>query len=657
MKKKVWVVSPVCLILVAVILIIAVASWFASRRVVFLAEAAMVLFAAVVLTVLDIRFQMYVATSVKAAKKVLFGKEYDALEHFTVPTAIVGEAGDIVWANPAFLEGVGSARDCRGENAIKFLYPHTVQQVAAGKGTDVTVGERQFTAFALEAQQGYILFLVDDTHYKAINREYVEQRPVVALAHFDNREELARDCSGSEDARIASDVEQRLNEWVQSMGGFLRRLSGGRFLLLTDEAHIRQAMDKRFEVLDKIREIKADERRSATVSIGVARGAETLQEGEQWARKALEMALGRGGDQVAVKQKNDTYEFFGGLSKGVEKRDKVRTRVIAATLSDHIKAADNVFIMGHRFSDLDAMGAAIGMWSVITKALNQSAFVVVDRQQTLAGQIVDKVDQKEGEERTIFLAPMDALEQVTPRTLLIVVDTHSPDFVESRELLNRVGRVVVIDHHRLMVKRIENAIVFYHEPYASSASEMVTELVQYIGDSTLSQAEAEALLAGIMLDTKGFVLKTGVRTFEAAAYLRRRGADTVDVKRLFSDSIESYKAKYGIVSSAEIVQSCAIAAADREFPDIRVVASQAADELLSIRGVKASFVIFPTGNVMNISSRSMGDINVQVVMEVLGGGGHLTMAAAQLPNLTAEQARTKLLAAIKEKAQLPAGQK
>ena len=656
MKKKVWVASPICFVLAAAMLIMALISWFTGHKMVFFIEAVVAVVAILAIAIVHIRFQSYVYTSVKAAKKVLFGKEYDALEQFTMPMAIVGEAGDIVWANAAFLESAGRTRDCRGENVMKFLYPHTIQQVVAAKGTDVTIGDRQFTAFASKTEQGHILCLVDDTYYKAINREYVEKHPVVALAHFDNREELARDSSGSEDARIASEVEQVLTEWAQSMGGFLRRLSGGRFLILTDEIHIRQAMEKRFEVLDKIREIKAGERRSATVSIGVARGAESLQEAEQWARKALEMALGRGGDQVAVKQKNDTYEFFGGLSKGVEKRDKVRTRVIAATLSDHIKESENVLIMGHRFSDLDSMGAAVGLWSVITKALHKPAFVVVDRQQTLAGQIVERIDANSGD-RVVFLSPMDAMEQLSPRTLLIVVDTHSPDFVESRELLNHVSRVVVIDHHRLMVKRIDNAIVFYHEPYASSASEMVAELVQYIGDSTLTQHEAEALLAGIMLDTKSFVLKTGVRTFEAAAYLRRRGADTVEVKRMFADSIDSYKAKYKIVSGAEIQQNCAIACADKEFPDIRVVSSQAADELLSIRGVKASFVIYPTGNVMNISARSLGDINVQLVMEVLGGGGHLTMAATQLPNLTIEQARTKLVAAIKEKAQLPAGQK
>ncbi len=307
MKKKVWVASPICFVLAAAMLIMALISWFTGHKMVFFIEAVVAVVAILAIAIVHIRFQSYVYTSVKAAKKVLFGKEYDALEQFTMPMAIVGEAGDIVWANAAFLESAGRARDCRGENVMKFLYPHTIQQVVAAKGTDVTIGDRQFTAFASKTEQGHILCLVDDTYYKAINREYVEKHPVVALAHFDNREELARDSSGSEDARIASEVEQVLTEWAQSMGGFLRRLSGGRFLILTDEIHIRQAMEKRFEVLDKIREIKAGERRSATVSIGVARGAESLQEAEQWARKALEMALGRGGDQVAVKQKNDTY--------------------------------------------------------------------------------------------------------------------------------------------------------------------------------------------------------------------------------------------------------------------------------------------------------------------------------------------------------------
>jgi c-di-AMP phosphodiesterase-like protein len=592
------------------------------------------------------RFKTHVTTAVKSAQKVLTGEEYRNLMEFTMPVAVIGEEGDIIWVNNAFADKVSEEHECRGENILKFVYPKTISQIIAESGTDVTVGKRQYTVFASKTEYGSIVYFVDDTYYKEINCEYIERRSVIMLAHFDNREELARDFSGSEDTRIASEVESALIDWAQKMGGFLKRLSNGRYLILTDEIHIREAMEKRFQILDTVRSIKAGERLSATVSIGVGRGAESLPEAEEWARKALDMALGRGGDQVAVKQKDDTYEFFGGISNGVEKRDKVRTRVIAATLSDHIKSSDNVLIMGHRYSDLDSVGASIGMWSVVTKALKKTAFVVVNQSQTLASPMISSMQSEEY--KNMFISCADAESMVTPKTLLIILDTHSQDFVESDELLNAVSRVVIIDHHRLMVKHIENAIVFYHEPYASSTSEMVAELVQYIEDNSLNQPEAQALMAGIMLDTKNFVLKTGVRTFEAAAYLRSCGADTVEVKRMFSDSIETYKAKYEIVSQAEIFNGCAIAFTDKEFPNVRISSAQAADELLSIKGVNASFVIFPTDNVVNISARSLGDINVQLIMEVLGGGGHLTMAGAQLKDLTVEQARQKLIDIIKD---------
>lgn len=306
-----------------------------------------------------------------------------------------------------------------------------------------------------------------------------------------------------------------------------------------------------------------------------------------------------------------------------------------------------MLIMGHRFSDLDCMGSAVGMWNVASKYLKRPAYIVDDSSQTLASSLINMVKAKYPEEK-IFISPQEAVTKVMPKTTLVVLDTHSPDFVESPELLKSVTRVIVIDHHRMMVRHIENALVFYHEPFASSTSEMVTELVQYIGDTTLTESEAEALMAGIMLDTKNFVLKTGVRTFEAAAYLRRKNADTVKVKRLFSDSIDAYKAKYRIVSNAQVYGNFAIASADSEFSDIRISAAQAADELLSIKGVEASFVIYPAGGVINISARSLGDVNVQLVMESLGGGGHFTMAGAQLENVTVEQAKEKLISVIEK---------
>lgn len=643
MKKRVWAAAPAFYVLCVALLVMACISW-KWDRLVFAVELSVAVVSFVIVFIATAQFKAYVSTSVKAAQRVLSAQDREALAAFTMPVALVGKTGDILWVNDVFLERVTPDHESRGENVQRIIYPRSIEQILAAAGTDVTVGERQYSVFGARVGEGVLLYFVDDTYYKEINREYTDSRPVVGLAFFDNREELARDASSSEDSRLASEVESALYSWAQQMGGFSKRLSGSRYLILTDERHVRDAMEHRFEILDTVRKIQTADHRSATISMGIARGAENLQQAEDWARKALDMALGRGGDQVALKQKDETYEFFGGLSKGVEKRDKVRTRVIAATLTDHIRQSSRVFIMGHKFSDLDCVGAAVGIWSAVTHVLHIPARVVVDEEQCLCGALLRHM--RDSGEPDIFLSPEQALEEADAHTLLVVVDTHNPDVVESQPLLSAVQRVVVIDHHRMMVKHIENALVFYHEPYASSASELVAELVQYIGESALTRADAEALLAGIMLDTKNFILKTGVRTFEAAAYLRRRGADTVEVKRLFSDSIETYKAKYKIVSAATIQDGCAITHVDHEFPEIRLSSAQAADELLSIQGVKASFVIYPASGFVNISARSMGDMNVQLVMEQLGGGGHMTMAGAQFSGLSVEQVRDKLMAVI-----------
>lgn len=640
MRKRIWSASPVFFILSGAMLLMACLSW-QYNHILFFVELGLTGVSVLTVSIAVAQFKSYVAVSVKAAGRVLSAEDTEALQDFTMPVVLVGASGEIIWVNRSFLQRVSSEHEVRGENVQRLIYPRTIEQIVAAAGTDITVDGRQYSVFGAAVESGTILYFVDDTYYKEVNREYTESRPVVCLAFFDNREELARDASSSEDSRIASEVEDVLCKWAQQMDGFSKRLSGGRYLIMSDEHHAREAMERRFEVLDKVREIKTADNRSATLSMGIARGAGSLQEAEDWARKALDMALGRGGDQVALKQKDETYEFFGGLSKGVEKHDKVRTRVIAATLSDHIRQSDGVLIMGHKFGDLDCIGAAVGMWSAVTNALHRPARVVVNRDQCMARALIEHMERNG--EKEIFISPEEALPLMTSHSLLVVVDTHNPDVVESRELLAQSQRTVVIDHHRMMVRHIENALVFYHEPYASSASELVAELVQYIGDAALTRPDAEALLAGIMLDTKNFVLKTGVRTFEAAAYLRRRGADTVEVKRLFADNIETYKAKYRIVSSAQIHNGCAVTYVEKEFPDIRLSCAQAADELLSIQGVKASYVVFPASGMVNISARSMGDMNVQLVMEKMGGGGHLSMAGAQLSGMTVEQVRDKLM--------------
>lgn len=596
----------------------------------------------------DLLYKRNIAVAVKSAKKVLTAEEEHALEEFALPVAVVAPAGDIVWANEAFCASLCGGNEYMGENVLRYIYPKTFRQVMGEKGTSVSHRDREYTVYGARAKQGYILYFVDDTYFKAIHREYREKKTVVCMAAFDNREEIVRDSLGGDDSRITAEVESVLRRWVvEELGGFIRRLYNGRYMIVAEDAKIEEAKQKRFRVLDDVRAIKSASNMSATVSIGVGRGAESAAESERRARQALDMALGRGGDQVAVKQQGDAYEFFGGLSKGVEKRDKVRTRVIAATLSDHIKASDRVFIMGHKNSDLDSVGAAVGMWAAVRKGLEKPANIVINRGQTLAGSLVDTVDSAYPDE-DVFISPFEAIQSATERSMLIVVDTHSVNFVESTELLERMNRVVVIDHHRMMVTHIKNALIFYHEPYASSASEMVTELVQYIKSSAIDGVDAEALMAGIALDTKNFVLKTGVRTFEASAFLRRRGADTVSVKKMFSNSLDSYKRKAELVSNAEIYKDCAISTSSWDG-DMRVAAAQAADELLSIQGVKASFVLYRTGADVNVSARSLGDINVQVIIEELGGGGHFTMAGAQMKNISMSDARRALIHALDSK--------
>lgn len=647
-KRRIWTTSPVYYAMAAAMLVMACLS-FRQNKVLFAVELTVAVLAAVAVVVTDLHYRVHIQTALRAARRVLSAEEERDFDQFPLPVAVLGNMGDIVWTNARFRELFTEDTDGRGDNIAAYIYPKTLRQILSESGTAVTFGDREFTAYGLRSGSGSVVYFVDDTYYKQIHREYRERRTVVAWISFDNREEMTRDADGSEDSRITSEVEAVLRDWgTNTMGGFLRRMTNGRYLLVTDEQHVEEAKAKRFAVLDSVRAIKGENNMSATVSIGIGRGAETAAKSEMHARHALDMALGRGGDQVAVRMQGGTYEFFGGLSKGVEKRDKVRTRVIAATLSDHIKSSDRVFIMGHMNSDLDSVGSAVGMWAAVTKGLECRANIVIDRSRSLATSLIHTFEHQ-AEYEDMFITPQEAMDLCTQRSLLIVVDTHSMTFVESQEVLKAIPRVVVIDHHRMMVTHIKNAIIFYHEPYASSASEMVAELVQYINSGALNKREATALLAGIMLDTKNFVLKTGVRTFEASAYLKRRGADTVEVKKLFSNSLDTYKERSQLVAGAEVYKNCAIACSNWEFPNVRIAAAQAADELLSIQNVRASFVIFRAGNETNISARSLGDVNVQVLLEEFGGGGHLTMAGAQIKNSTTNDVRKALIRVLDSK--------
>lgn len=646
--RRIWMISPICYGMVVLLFIMTALSW-THNIYLFFFELTLSVLCTVFVVLTDLQYRVRIRSALRAAKRVLSAENEHDFAQFSLPVAVLGNQGDIIWTNERFTELFSQDDEERGTNIASYIYPKTLRQILSEDGTAVTYGGKEFTAYGLRSGSSSVLYFVDDTYYKQIHRDYREKHTVVALISFDNREELSRDSASSEDSRITAEVENVLRHWAtEEMGGFIRRLTNSRYMLITDDLHIEQAKQRRFAVLDKVRDVKAENGMSATVSIGIGRGSDTAALSEMHARQALDMALGRGGDQVTVRRADGTYEFFGGLSKGVEKRDKVRTRVIAATLSDHIRTSDRVFIMGHVNSDLDSVGSAIGMWAVVTKGLQRKASVVIERNRSVASGLIGMFDNMP-EYENLFVSPQEALEMCTPRSLLIVVDTHSTNFVESQDVLKAIPRVVVIDHHRMMVTHIKDSLIFYHEPYASSASEMVSELVQYMNASSVNTREATAMLAGIMLDTKNFVLKTGVRTFEASAYLKRRGADTVEVKKLFANSLDTYKERSQLVAGAEIYKNCAIACSNWEFPNVRIAAAQAADELLSIQNVRASFVIFRAGNEIGISARSLGDVNVQILLEEFGGGGHLNMAGAQVKNSSTGEVRKALLRVLDQK--------
>jgi c-di-AMP phosphodiesterase-like protein len=633
-------------------MVIMAALSYNENRILFAAEIATASVFVVYSALVGLKFRQHIVSTMKSVNSVLKATDLKELNDLAIAVAAVGSEGDIVWVNSTFAEKLSGSETIDtaiGEDIKHYLYPHTLRQLISNKSVNISHGGREFTVYAAKANDSYVIYFIDDTYYKRISKEYIEKRPVVAMISFDNREEILRNASGGDESRITSEVESSLREWAVTMGGFVRNLSGGRYMMLTDEIHVENAKAKRFEILDKVRQVKGmTGNMRATISVGIGRGADSIIESEKWARQALEMALGRGGDQVAIMKSGETYDFFGGLSRGVEKRDKVRTRVIAATLSDHIKNCSNVIIMGHQNPDMDSIGSALGLWAAITRGLGKNAYIACDEGRAPAKPLIDYIKQNE-ETKKIFVPIDEALDIIDESTILIVTDTHSYAFVESPELLNVAKQVVVIDHHRMMVTHIKSSIIFYHEPYASSTSEMVAELVQYIEHASINSTEATALLAGIMLDTKNFVLRTGVRTFEASAFLRRRGADTVGVKKLFSNTLEANNEKANLVSSADVYKGCAIASTDNESPNIHIAASQAADELLTIIGVKASFVLFRQGNDVCISARSLGEVNVQVLLEPFGGGGHLTMAGAQLNNIDVAKARRLLISDLDER--------
>ena len=563
------------------------------------------------------------------------------------------ESDDIIWTNDRFLRLTGDREHLFDAKLSSVVPGFDTRWLLEGKNEcpdHVSFCGRRFVVYGHLVRTGdkgggflATTYWVDVTELCETRDKYLASRPVMAVLLLDNYEDLMKNLTENERSAIYSEINARLDAWVADTHGMLRRVERDRYYYIFEEQYLARFIEKKFDILDTIRQVSNPSGIAATFSIGVGKDGGSFQELMQFANLSIEMALSRGGDQAVVRNQF-TFEFYGGRSKETEKRTKVKSRVMANALSALVADSSQVFIMGHKSPDNDCMGAAAGVCAIARKK-GVPAHIIREAGSPPAKVLMDKLAHLE-QYQDCFLSAQEALLLADNRSLVVVVDTNRPEQVQFLDLVQSCNRVAVIDHHRRAATYIEGAALNYHEPYASSASELVTELLQYIADPTdLTRAEAEALLAGIVLDTKNFTMRTGGRTFEAAAFLRRAGADTAEVKKLFQNDLEGTIAKYAIIQNAKLYrEKIAIAVVDHTVG--RIVAAQAADELLNIIGIDTSFVLYPDGERVIISARSMGDTNVQVILEKLGGGGNAAAAGGQISGKSLSQVATELSHAI-----------
>jgi len=587
------------------------------------------------------------ANSVDAAAR-------DSMINSPLPTVIFRpEREDIIWSNDRFLQITGS-EDHLFDTKLSAVVPgFDTRWLMEGKPecpTEVAVGDHSFLVYGHlvrtgEKGTGFLAatYWVDITDFSSIRREYYATRPIAAILMLDNYEDLMKNLNENQRSALLSELDTLLDAWSAPANGLLRKLERDRYLFIFQEQHLSEFSSNKFDILDQVHQVVNPNGIAATLSIGIGKDADSFQELFQSANLSIDMALSRGGDQAVIRN-GSNFEFYGGRSTESEKRTKVKSRVMANALSSIIMDSSQVFVMGHKLPDLDASGAAAGVCAIARK-LGVRVHIIKELGSHPSKVMTDKLEQLP-EYAGCFLAPQEALVEIDARSLLVVVDTNRPEQVQSQEVLDACQRVAVIDHHRRAATYIDGAALNYHEPYASSASELVSELLQYIVEpSDLLRTEAEALLAGIVLDTKNFTMRTGGRTFEAAAFLRRSGADTGEVKKLFQNNLDDTIAKYSIIQNAKLFRS-GIAVAVVDHPVGRVTAAQAADDLLNIMGINASFVVFPDKEQIILSARSMGNVNVQVVLEQLGGGGNAAAAGCQVSGKTLEEVTRELAQAI-----------
>ncbi len=574
-----------------------------------------------------------------------------------LPICIIGPAGKILWFNSKFKELVGNLAESI-ESIDEYDSDFPLKSMEGNKeGTinniEIDKSGKSFNVMYYQLEEGrfgqdisYVCYWNENTAYTSLKSRYNDERPIAVLVQIDNYDEISEKLDKGEKSAMTAEVEKILNKYASEMNGFVLKYDTSKFLMMIENKFLDSLEAKKFSMLDDVKNLKGSGDFNFTLSIGAGALAKNLTQLIDYAKGALDVALGRGGDQAVVKRIN-SVKFYGGNSKAVEKRTKVKARIISYALRQIIDQSSNVLIMGHRVGDMDSLGASIGLYS-IARSRGKKANIVLNNVNYALKNMHERMKHEESHYKDALITTEAAMNMIDQNTLIVVLDTHRRSYTEAPELLSRIDKIVLIDHHRRSEEYIENTLLDYIEPYASSTCELVSEIVQYMDDHIkLTKFEADALLAGIVVDTNSFTFKTGVRTFEAASFLRRNGADTADVKQLFNESLDSMKKKTEIIERSEILfGDVAVSYIDELSEDSNVIAAQSADELLTIKDVKLSFVLVRNKDYINISGRSQGNVNVQVIMESLGGGGHLNMAGAQVPTQDMEEAKRQLYEAI-----------
>ncbi len=586
----------------------------------------------------------------------------NSLIYSPIPLIIVETDGNIVWRSTKFvsefanidinnyltelLENINleiqERKDKKDKSIVRNLKIDNKEYKILGEFVKSGSRERK-------KQEKYmmILYFLDETENIKLQREYKDSKACVGIIMIDNYEETIQQIEIDERPQIIAEIEKSIYEWANEYEGIVVKSDRDRFVYLFEQRYLEKIKESKFNILDTIKEINTSTKVQLTLSIAISNEGETGKEKYQSALNTMDVVLGRGGDQAAIRE-NGKYNFFGGRVEEVERRTKVKARIVAHALEELIKENDQVLIMGHINPDIDALGSAIGMYRLATN-LGKEAYIVANTDTMALGSVKASLDEENKFEGVIINKEI-AEEKITEKTLLIIVDTHKSNYVEDPSLLDKTNQIAIIDHHRRSPDFIQKSILTFHEVYASSAAELVTELLQYTNTQVdLSKIEAEVLYAGIMMDTKNFTFKTGVRTFEAAAYLRKCGVDIIRVKKWFQSDLETYTKITEIIKTTEIINdTIGIAVYESEDKEANIICAKSADELLTIGNITASFVLGNDGEKVTISGRSIGDINVQLILEKMGGGGHITLAGAQIEGMTIEQVKQELKQRISE---------